>query len=351
MGLPELPRELLQLIADYLASQRDINALCQTNRELYQKVNGYLYWYNAEHHGSDVLQWGAIHGRVDVVRTAVQHGVYVNTRAGISGRELPKRYNYFCPLLKLEMREMIHGDEMFALSLGDATPLLLAAGGGCEDVVLTLLQNGASVRRLGFISMVPLEAAAAGGHTGVIQVLLENVDHTPDQCMDALKLAADHGHVGAVDMLLWYGTNPSGTGRIPALTRAATRGHIDVMRILLDHGADIRIKCNRDMTPLMYAIVEDLPEVVRFLLENGETIESRDCAGVIPLMHAVQMGSEKVFNLLLGLGADINVKDEDNRTLLSWAHESKHMSLEAKLIYYRLSRLLGKKGEEEAASS
>ncbi|ODM15266.1 hypothetical protein SI65_09207 [Aspergillus cristatus] len=341
MNLPQLPKELLQMIAEYMVSHREINHFCQTNREIYKKLIGYLYWYNTEYYRSDVLQWGAIHGRADAVRAAIRHGADVNTSARISGTTLPERYHYFCPLLQMEMREMVQNGEQFVLLNGDSTPLLLAAGGGCEGVVQALLEGGADYRHAGSIRMSPLHAAAAGGHAGVIEIFLKNADFTTDDCSRALGMAATYGHVEAVETLIRHGADHNGPAEHPALISAARQGHVGVIRTLLDHGADIRIK-NR--SALLHAIEKDHPDVVLLLLERGEDIESRDYERVTPLMHSVRMRSEKVFDVLIELGADINVADEDNQTLLWWAREKYKSGGPAAIhIYSVLSYLAGER--------
>lgn len=72
--LPQLSKELLQMIAQYMVSHREINLFCQTNGEIYKKLIGYLYWYNTEYYQSGVLQWGAIHSRADVCELPLDMG-------------------------------------------------------------------------------------------------------------------------------------------------------------------------------------------------------------------------------------------------------------------------------------
>lgn len=209
------------MIAEYMVSHRDISHFCQTNRDIYKKLIGYLYWYNMEYYRSDFLQWGAIHGRADAVRAAVRHGADVNTSVRISVATLPERYHYFCPRLQLEMREMVQNGEQFVLRNRDSMPLLLAAGGGCEGAVQALLEGGANYRQTGSICMSPLHAAAAGGHAGIIEVFLKSVDLAAGECSRALGMAANCGHVEAVEVLVRHGADPNGPVEHPALISAA----------------------------------------------------------------------------------------------------------------------------------
>jgi len=59
--------------------------------------------------------------------------------------------------------------------------------------------------------------------------------------------------------------------------------------------------------------------VVQLLLEKGADIESKDTDGQTPLSWAAQDGCEAVVQLLLEKGADIESKDTDGQTPLLWA--------------------------------
>lgn len=110
--------------------------------------------------------------------------------------------------------------------------------------------------------------AAQGGHTGVIEILLQNgADLTVERYgMAALKLAVEERHAGVVDLLLRHGQDPNHPSSYPALTTAAEKGHVHVVRMLLEYGADIRIRSSAGMTALLHATEGDYPEVVRLLV-------------------------------------------------------------------------------------
>lgn len=177
MELIQLPGELLLLIADSLEFLRDVNSLCQANHSLYHTLNGHLYECSARHHESDVLQWAAIHGLVEVVKTALQHGADVHTTAPIRGLKLPNRFaSHFSQDLQFELQRNneAEGLAQFYLCRGEVTPLVLAADAGYQDIVLSLLQYGVTIDRTGTTGLTPLMVAAQGGHTGVVELLLQN---------------------------------------------------------------------------------------------------------------------------------------------------------------------------------
>jgi len=54
------------------------------------------------------------------------------------------------------------------------------------------------------------------------------------------------------------------------LHRAAERGHLDVVKLLLEHGADPNVQDDEGETPLHHAAAwRDNVDIVRLLLEHG----------------------------------------------------------------------------------
>jgi ankyrin repeat protein len=67
---------------------------------------------------------------------------------------------------------------------------------------------------------------------------------------------------------------------------AAYNGHLEVVKLLLEKGADIEHKDNDGRTPLCVAAYNGHLEVVRLLLEKGADIEHKDNDGRIPFSLA-----------------------------------------------------------------
>ena len=108
---------------------------------------------------------------------------------------------------------------------------------------------------------------------------------------------------------------------------AAHNGYVDVVRTLLDSGADIEADevGLYGGKPLHWA-AEHEPEVVRLLLQRGAQVDSRNLgnankSGFTPLiMCAIQPNAcAECAELLLNAGADINATDAEGRTAIAWA--------------------------------
>lgn len=66
---------------------------------------------------------------------------------------------------------------------------------------------------------------------------------------------------------------------------SASAGHVDIVRLLIAHGADVNAVSSSGNTPLMYACAGGHEECVRALLENGANVEDHNENGHTPLME------------------------------------------------------------------
>lgn len=180
---------------------------------------------------------------------------------------------------------MTRDDSFYILDYGIATPLILAAGSGRLDIARVLLQHGASINHTEK-DMTVLMTAAQGGHTNMVELLLQNdAEVTLRKSTKASDLAADSGHISTLDVLLRHGADPDGyveeslthaqdpydsdsNFSYPTLIKAIEKGYVEVVQMLLDYGAEIQGKDFQGKTPLMYAIDNDDWDMVWLLLES-----------------------------------------------------------------------------------
>lgn len=97
---------------------------------------------------------------------------------------------------------------------------------------------------------------------------------------------------------------------IPILCLAVRSNHIDLVKYLIDIGADINaVSHDRNNTAVMDAASSGNLEAVKILVEEGANLECQSKNGQTALILAVGHGDEEVSNYLLAAGADYEVKD------------------------------------------
>lgn len=160
-----------------------------------------------------------------------------------------------------------HGAAVDGRGAGDWTsPLATALAFGFLEAAEALVRRGAAVTTL---------AAAAGlGRFEDARRMLAAA--SPEDRQRALALAAQHGHVELVKLLLEAGEdpdrfNPKGNhGHSTPLHQAALAGHEAVVRLLVERGARLDIRDTLwQGTPLGWAEYAERPEIAAFLRARG----------------------------------------------------------------------------------
>jgi ankyrin repeat protein len=104
-------------------------------------------------------------------------------------------------------------------------------------------------------------------------------------------------------------------GGSTALHHAAGFGTVAIMKMLIDHGADVNAKNDRNSTPLHWAVADEAK--TRLLLDSGANINARQADGRTPLYNMIGMENHNaVARLLLDRGADPNIPTANGNTNL-----------------------------------
>lgn len=198
------------------------------------------------------------------------------------------------------------------------TPLAVAADFGDVEILRALLEHGADPNGIRTNSLTPLYKAASGNKTEAVRVLLEhNADvHKANSAgQTPLYTAAtqcDVKHTDTLRLLLEAKAlpdAPTGNGKT-ALLHAASAGSTNVVRVLLEHGADARAPVNA--RALCAAAGRGYSQVVRLLLEHRAGVETRDAEERTALHLAAKMGSFETILELIEAGADVNAVIPEN---------------------------------------
>jgi ankyrin repeat protein len=226
------------------------------------------------------------------------------------------------------------------------TALHVAAEFGNFEVARLLLKRGANVRAtsdggatvLHHLMASGLPQTELGRHRQLVlaaELIRRGVpaDEAPPglKKKTALMLAAATGHVDLVALLLELGANPrlQDSGGQTALQTALVT-HFATADLLLDHGASATTPDGTGGTPLQSlasALVGNEAERVQQvemagrLVQKGARVDAADHQGVTPLMMATALRNQNLVAWLLNRGANPLLADAKGETSLSRAQQ------------------------------
>ena len=234
-----------------------------------------------------------------------------------------------------------------------ATPLMVAAKYGYEDVVKVLLNFDKSKinEKMPTTSSTALSLAVLGGHHSVVRILLnsgalqikDRLGWTPlmwasqegydtivrelltydasqlntnstKEGVTALGIAVDHGRLLVVRTLLEKGAKQSidDEGYTPLMV-AAKKQHDNISRLLLTHNIELLDRKSPIVgeTALHTLSITGKEELVRTMIKNGANVDVQERNGNTPLLAACQEGYHGIVKTLLDAGANPNICDFD----------------------------------------
>ncbi len=158
--------------------------------------------------------------------------------------------------------------------------------------------------------------AATAGNLEKVKELVEK-DPQQVQLKDAtgrtpLHWACRGVHFDVLKYLVEKGANINALDNngIAPLHSLTTRAHLEGMSFLLAHHADINIRTPQNDTPLHYAAITRNAAVVKILLENGAEPSARNRNGQTPLDLAAAVGNKEAVDSLLDKGAVMDASGE-----------------------------------------
>jgi hypothetical protein len=134
-----------------------------------------------------------------------------------------------------------------------------------------------------------------------------------------LTYAAMYDHTDIVNTLIDKGVDQHDMDE--ALDSAVRRMSRNVLRLLLDAGANPNAINREGQTAFVSSIRHNDLEIIEALLNAGADINARDQDDKTALIIATEWGYLDIVEALLNAGADINARDQDDKTALIIAIE------------------------------
>ena len=230
-----------------------------------------------------------------------------------------------------------HGAEVDLATTKGCTPLHFACHNGHEDVAKQLLSQGADPMKAARDGRTPVDFARGNGHEDIVKLLSEHGIVDPEAAKADKADAAMLALAGKKGKKKKKGKKSFSQERVlhEAWVRVSVVGDCTEAQRLLDARADVNgfVKADNGMicTPLYFACRYGHLDTVRLLLQHGAEVDTVNNQGATPLHFACRAGHLAVAKLLLAEGAQVDKVDDHGDTPLQWACHQGHLGV-AKLL-------------------
>jgi ankyrin repeat protein len=298
--------------------------------------------------GQTALMWASARRHPEMIELLVSRGAEVDARSAV--RDYQRH-------IQAEGRPK-------SLDSGGFTPLLYAARETCLACVDVLLKQGADIDLPDPDDVSPLNVAIMNANWDLAKKLVDAgadvnqwdiYGETPLYVAIGMSTRIDGGHASidapnqtkgndVIRMLLEHGANPNiqlffrpanvrgstNTRGSTPLIRAANNGELELVKLLLEHGADATLNMADRETPIHAVLAgraseKDALELIKVLHEAGADLNSvalvnhiEEVRGGSALHFAVRKRYKEVIKQLASFGIDMNLKDQDGLTALDY---------------------------------
>lgn len=214
-----------------------------------------------------------------------------------------------------------------------STPIMAACARGDMDIIKELLSRGAIPYITNDASKNALDQAIRANHKDVFDLLVSYDNQRKSFDYDSALLSVckafykDYGdYMDYARKLLDIGADPSARS-MDGFDQYATPLHdaihvsLDLVKLLVEHGAKVNVFDKLGRTPFHSAAREKQMSIAEFLAGNGANIDTCDFSfGTTPLMDCVRNKSgADIVHFLVENGADVHVKTIEDETLLMFS--------------------------------
>lgn len=177
--------------------------------------------------------------------------------------------------IKTEISKIISKNGIDApIDKNDSTLLHFCVTFGSPQILQYLLTFGPNLTLPHIFDGTPLEIASGRGHTTIFNIIWEQLKKT-SPVDKSLFRAIEHGHTSLAEILIKGGASPDLiVNGLSCLHQAIKEDQINIVRLLLDHNANILVTDPEGNTPLHYAVTRQNKDIVKLLISGVANIKN-----------------------------------------------------------------------------
>jgi len=261
-----LGRNALMYAAENLGNAKVVNTLIQNGLEI----------LDVDSNGCTALMLAAAKCRtLDVIKALIQTGSDINARSneGFTALMFAVSFNDNIEIIKTLIDA---GSDIHAQNDLNQSVLMLSTNNLMNyEVVKLLMHKGANPQEVAvYGETILMYAASVSVYSSTMEQFLTSLNK------EFLNMQNNEGQTALMIAIKW-------------------QKHPDIIKLLIDHGADVNIKDSNGYDSLMYASkYSDILSIVEMLIEAGADIRSQDKKGMTALMHAAGLGMPNIITYL-----------------------------------------------------
>ncbi|KAI0385877.1 hypothetical protein F5Y04DRAFT_268633 [Hypomontagnella monticulosa] len=232
----------------------------------------------------DPLMFAVYYGLIYSAERLIKNGADVNANRNLDGALVAAAKKGYESIAK----ELLEKDM--------CDPLYTAVKRSHQNIVSILISKGADINRKGWNGDSLLHVAVRSGDKEMARFLIDSgidVNMTDRENATALSVAADRRDKILVKLLLEQGVavnpieNIKAENQYPPLHMAALRDSANLVRLLINYGADVNAQATwRLETPLFMAVRNGNKNIFKLLVDNGANVNARNKYDETPLQVA-----------------------------------------------------------------
>ena len=178
-----------------------------------------------------------------------------------------------------------------------------------------------------------IRAPIINGDKEIVKLLTEKAQVSVNRKIfggwQPIHYACEEGHTDIVKLLLDHGAeiNTATNNGWQAIHHAANKGHTDIVKLLLDHNAKVNATTNNGWQAIHLAAEQGHTDIVKLLLDHGAEINAATNDGWQAIHLAAEQEHTDIVKLLLDHDAEVNATRNNGWQAIHLAAEQGHTDI------------------------